>query len=58
MKKYTHYFTIMYTIQSDDAEAGDIAPEMHVTRIVKRITNLYDNNELIEAAGVPDTEEN
>ena len=58
MKKYTHYFTLMYTVQSDDEEAGDIAPEMHVTRIVKRITNLYENNEIIEAAGVPETEEN
>jgi len=56
--RYTHYFTLMYSIQSDDAEAEDIAPEMHVTRIVKRITNLYENNELIEAAGVPETEEN
>lgn len=57
-KKYTHYFTFAYSIQSDNAEGEDIPPEAHVSRITKRVINLYDNNELIEAVGVPETAEN
>lgn len=56
--RYTHYFTLMYSIQSDDAEGQDISPEAHVERIAKRVRSLYENNEIIEAAGLPDTEEN
>ncbi len=56
--RYTHYFTLMYSIQSDDAEGQDISPDAHVARIAKRVRSLYENNEIIEAAGLPDTEEN
>jgi hypothetical protein len=56
--RYTHYFTLMYSIQSDDAEGQDLSPEAHVARIDKRVRGLYANNEIIEAAGVPETEEN
>jgi hypothetical protein len=58
MGKYTHYFTLMYSVQSDDAEGQDISPDAHVARIAKRVRALYENNEIIEAVGLPDTEEN
>jgi hypothetical protein len=48
----------MYSIQSDDAEGQDISPDAHVARIAKRVRGLYENNEIIEAAGLPETEEN
>tara|TARA_Y100001963_G_scaffold134366_2_gene194944 strand:+ start:13286 stop:13462 length:177 start_codon:yes stop_codon:yes gene_type:complete len=58
MKKYTHYFTLTYSIQSDDAEGQDFNAQAHVAHITQRVVDLYENNEIIEAVGVPDTEEN
>ena len=52
--KFNHMFTIAYTLESPSPNGDDVEEHEHVSAILKRVTALLDNNELLEAVGCPD----
>jgi hypothetical protein len=56
-EKYRHYFTLMYSLESNALDGDDIPAEAHVARIAASVAALAANDELIEHVGMPETEE-
>ena len=52
--KFNHVFSVVYALESNTPDGSDIAEHEHVSAVLKRITALIDNNEIIEAVGFPE----
>lgn len=54
-KTYNHAFSLAYSVQhSTHPQGEDVTVEQHVRAITTRLQELFDNNELLEAVGVPE----
>jgi hypothetical protein len=54
MKTYNHAFTIAFSVGgSTHPEGEDVTQEQLAIAILKRIADLVNNNELVEAVGLP-----
>jgi hypothetical protein len=54
MKRYNHAYAIAFSVSGSAHPAGeDLTQEQLVFAILKRIADLVDNNELVEAVGLP-----
>jgi hypothetical protein len=54
MSRYRHTFSIAYTVESDEREGNDLNKLDHLVAISKRAAEAFNNDELLEAVGVPD----
>jgi hypothetical protein len=57
MKKFTHCFSIGFSVETDN-KGEDVTPDELMKALYLRIFNLEDNNdEVLEACGLPDDTE-
>lgn len=54
MKKYNHAYTLAFSVSnSTHPEGEDLTQEQLAIAILKRVTDLIGNNEMVEAVGLP-----
>jgi hypothetical protein len=54
MKTYNHAYSIAFSVSnSTHPEGEDLTQEQLVSAILKRVADLIDNNEMLEAVGLP-----
>lgn len=54
MKTYNHAFCLGFSVAGSTRQDGeDITTIQFVSALLKRITDLVDNNEMLEAVGAP-----
>ena len=54
MAKFSHLFAIGFSIVSDEEDGSDVTPEMFRDALVKRVRELEQYNEWLEALGPPE----
>lgn len=53
MSRYSHLFSIGYSIDSDTEDGSDITPEQHAEAIIARVKDSLAHGEVHEMVGVP-----
>lgn len=53
MARYSHLYSIGYSITSETEDGSDITPEQHAAAIYARVKDSLDSGEMHEAVGVP-----
>jgi len=51
--RYNHMFAIAFTLISDDEQGEDVTKEMLQAALLRRIADLGNSDEWIEAVGTP-----
>lgn len=53
MTRYNHAFSLAFEVISSKEDGSDVTQEQLALAIRKRVSNLIDNNEMLEAVGPP-----
>ena len=53
MNTYNHAFDIAFTVISNEESGMDVTPNMIILALLRRIADLAENGEVIEAVGAP-----
>lgn len=53
MPKYSHVYSVAFSLESDHAEGEDVTPEMLRAALMKRVSDLDAHGEWEEAVGCP-----
>jgi len=54
MGRYSHVFTIAFSLESDSHDAEDVSPHRLASAARLRIIECLENDEMLEAVGSPD----
>lgn len=52
--RYNHAFSIAFSLNSDRKDGSDIPPERFAIALLRRVADLLEHDEMIEAVGAPD----
>ena len=53
MPKYNHAYTVAFSLESDHPEGEDVTADMIRVALLRRIADLDEHGELVEAVGGP-----
>lgn len=54
MSRYSHVFSIAYTVESDDELGEEVTDQQHYAAILRRAKQALDSGEMQEAVGPPE----
>ena len=53
MPRYDHVYDLAFSVKSDHPRGDDVTPQMLINALQKRIEDLKQGGEIMEACGVP-----